>query len=122
MSPAAIVTTIAVLTAAGVVVVIVSWPRIVEMARAPVFVETLTFADVIRYFASERPDDPRVSSGALMRSPHRRGQLLDQVFLDERDQVCVDASGAPYGRRLIAARLDAELAGKFADLDVIVFR
>jgi len=121
MSPAAIAATIAVLTAAGVVV-IVAWPRIVEFVRAPVFVETLTFADVIRYFANERPNDPRVSSGALMRSHHRRGQLLDQVFLDERDQVCVDASGAPYGRRLIAARLDAELAAKFADLDVIVFR
>lgn len=122
VSPGTIVMAGAALGVIGAAVVLVVLPRIAEIARAPEVVETLTFADVIRYFTNQRPNDPRVSAGALLRSSHPRGQLIDQVFLDERDKVCANAAGVPYGRRLVASRLDPELAAKFADLDVVIFR
>ncbi len=88
----------------------------------PEVVEVLTFADVVGYFAKQHPSDPRVSAGALVRTPHPKGQLIFQVFLDQGDQVCCDAHGTPYGRRLIASSLDLELTSKFSDHDTVVFR
>ncbi len=86
-------------------------------------VDTLTFGDVAGYFSGERPDDPRIKAGALLMSagpsPER---VIFQVFLDEADQVCGDASGTPYGRRILARRLDPELADYFGGSDLLIFQ
>ena len=74
------------------------------------------------YFAGQRPADPRVTASALLSAAHPRGRLVFQVFLDEADRVCADASGAPYGRRVIARRLDDELLDYLGGGNLLIFR
>ncbi len=86
-------------------------------------VDTLTFGDVVSYFTSERPDDPRIKAGALLLAAGSQpGHVAFQVFLEEADQVCGDASGTPYGRRILAHRLDAELTGYLGGGDLLIFQ
>ena len=85
-------------------------------------VEELTFGDVVDYFTDERPGDPRIKAGALLSAGHPQGRLVYQVFLDEQDRVCSDASGTPYGRRVIARRLDHELNDYLGGGDLLIFR
>jgi len=85
-------------------------------------VDTLTFGDVVGYFTAERPDDPRIKAGALLSAGHPRGRVVFQVFLDDADRVCGDASGTPYGRRVIAGRLDDELNDYLGGGDLLIFR
>ncbi|HVQ92491.1 MAG TPA: hypothetical protein VMU51_15755 [Mycobacteriales bacterium] len=93
-----------------------------EPNRRPKLVRLLTFADVVGYFAASHPGDPVITGGALLRQAHPGGALVFQVFLDRADGLCVDRDGRPYGRVIVAERLDSELAEKFADVDLIVFR
>jgi hypothetical protein len=90
--------------------------------RRPVTVEVLTLGDVTGYFASQRPADPRIRAGALLSAAHPSGRLVFQVFLDEADRVCADASGAPYGRRVIARRLGDDLLDYLGGGDLLIFR
>src|SRR6266568_4431895 len=79
-----------------------------EPSKPPV-VQLLTFADAVRYFVNNQPEDPRIQAGALLRRPHAAGHLVFQVFLDETDNVCVGTDRRPYGRVLVARHLDDEL-------------
>lgn len=85
-------------------------------------VDTLTFGDVVGYFTDEHPGDPRITSGALLAAEHPKGRQVFQVFLDDADQVCSDASGTPYGRRVIARRLDDELTDYLGGGALLIFR
>lgn len=85
-------------------------------------VEVLTFGDVVGYFTGERPGDPRIKAGALLSAAHPEGRVLFQVFLDSADRLCRDPSGTPYGRRVIARRIDDELAGYLGGGDLLIFR
>lgn len=60
--------------------------------RRSVAVDTLVFGDVVSYFTGERPDDPRVRAGT------------------------------PYGRRILARRLDAELTDYLGGGDLLIFQ
>ena len=88
----------------------------------PAAVDTLTLRDVTAYFASQRPGDPRVKAGALLSAPHSGGRQVFQVFLDAADRVCADASGAPYGRRVIARHLDDDLLDYLGGGGLLIFR
>jgi hypothetical protein len=90
--------------------------------RRPPVIDVLTFPDVVAYFADKRPGDPRIRAGALLSRSHPKGRLIFQVFLGEDDKLCSDASGRPYGRRLIARRLDDELAARFGTKELLIFR
>lgn len=90
--------------------------------RRPPVKDVLTFPDVVAYFADKRPDDPRIRAGALLSRGHPKGRLIFQVFLNEDDNLCKDESGRPYGRRLIARRLDDELAARFGTNELLIFR
>jgi hypothetical protein len=93
--------------------------------RRSVSVGTLTLADVTGYFARERPQDSHVKAAALLSAADpggRRVFRVFQVFLDEADRVCTDASGTPYGRQVIARRLDDELLGYLGGGDLLIFR
>jgi len=93
--------------------------------RRSVSAGTLTLADVTGYFARERPQDSQVKAAALLSAadPGGRGVFrVFQVFLDEADRVCVDPSGAPYGRQVIARGLDDELLGYLGGGDLLIFR
>jgi len=82
-----------------------------DLRRRSQTVDTLTFGDVVGYFTDERPGDPRITSGALL-----------SVFLDDADRVCRDPSGTPYGRRVVARRLDDELTDYLGGGALLIFR
>ena len=89
----------------------------------PAAVDALTLHDVATYFAGQRPGDPRVKAGALLSVPHPDGgRQVFLVFLDAADRVCGDASGAPYGRRVIARRLDDDLLDYLGGGSLLIFR
>jgi hypothetical protein len=90
--------------------------------RRPAVVDELSFADVVGYFAEQHPGDPRIEAGALLCQPHPKGQLVFLVFLDGKDRPCRDASGTPYGRRMVAASFDAELTGRLRGDQMLIFR
>lgn len=90
--------------------------------RRSVTVDTLTLADVTGFFARERPRDPDVKAAALLSAAHPDGRRVFQVFLDEADRVCAGASGTPYGRQVIARRLDDELLDYLGGSDLLIFR
>lgn len=90
--------------------------------RKPGVVESLSFADVVGYFTEQHPGDPRISAGAMVCRPHPRGTLVFLVFLDDRDRPCNDPSGAPYGKRMVAASLDDELLDRLNGKQLLIFR
>jgi len=90
--------------------------------RQPDVVDELSFADVVGYFAEQHPGDPRIAAGALLCQPHPKGRLVFLVFLDGQDRPCRDASGAPYGRRMVAASFDAELTDRLRGEHTLIFR
>jgi hypothetical protein len=88
----------------------------------PDAVDTLTLREVTTYFAGQRPGDPRVKAGALLSVPDPGGRQVFQVFLDAADRLCADASGVPYGRRVIARRLDDDLLDYLGGGNLLIFR
>ena len=90
--------------------------------RRPQVIDLLTFKDVVAYFTDKHPGDPRIRAGALLSNPHPKGRLIFQVFLDDKDALCVGDDGAPYGRRMVARKLDGELAARFGQQDLLIFR
>jgi hypothetical protein len=90
--------------------------------RKPGVVESLSFAEVVGYFTEQHPGDPRIAAGALVCQPHPRGTLVFLVFLDDRDRPCDDPSGAPYGKRMVAASLDDELLDRLHGKQLLIFR
>jgi len=93
-----------------------------DLRRRSQTVDTLTFGDVVGYFTDERPGDPRITSGALLSAEHPKGRQVFQVFLDDADRVCSDPSGTPYGRRVVARRLDDELTDYLGGGALLIFR
>ena len=93
-----------------------------DLRRRSQTVDTLTFGDVVGYFTDERPGDPRITSGALLSAEHPKGRQVFQVFLDDADRVCRDPSGTPYGRRVVARRLDDELTDYLGGGALLIFR
>lgn len=90
--------------------------------RRPKVVDLLTLRDVVAYFTDKHPADARIKAGALLARGHPKGHLVFQVFLDGDDKPCKDASGKPYGRRLIARQFDDELAGRLGTKELLIFR
>jgi len=88
----------------------------------PGAVDTLTLREVTTYFAGQRPGDPRVRAGALLTAPDPDGRQVFQVFLDAADRLCADASGVPYGRRVVARRLDDDLLDYLGGGHLLIFR
>lgn len=79
-----------------------------------------SYADLIGYFASARPADPRVTQGAISREQSPEGTVISQVFLDSDGKVVTRPDGRPYGRRFLAHFLDAELEEAFGEGDLII--
>lgn len=91
-----------------------------KLFKEPKVVPLMTYEDVIKYFVSNRPSDSRVKKGVLLRMSHSQGQLLAQMFLDFNDQIIDDQNGNPYGRQLVARKLDQELLDAFDKQDLII--
>ncbi|WP_218004868.1 hypothetical protein [Actinomadura macra] len=94
----------------------------VSKAGKPIEISLFTFADAVRSFSRDHPGDPSITAGALLRRPHPGGHLIFQVFLDRKDQIVVQGDGRPHGKAIVARSLDDELAGKFTNSDLVIFR
>lgn len=86
----------------------------------PEVISIVTYESVIQYFVKDRPKDPRVQKGAILREPHPQGYHLTQMFLDAQNQPVLGRDGKPYGRQLVAKELDEELEKTFDDKDLII--
>ncbi|OZH52842.1 hypothetical protein AFK68_21700 [Hydrocoleum sp. CS-953] len=80
----------------------------------------MTYEDAIKYFITDRPSDPRVKKGYILRQTHPQGQLLAQMFLDSNNEIIDRSDGKPYGRQLVTKKLDAELEDAFDNQDLII--
>src|SRR5262249_7994069 len=78
--------------------VLPEWPGVLRPRRTPTRVNLLTYPELITYFVSHRPAEPRVRRGAILRQRSRRGYVIRQIFLDHNDEVVCDPAGEPFGR------------------------
>jgi hypothetical protein len=86
-------------------------------------VDVLTFREVVRYFTENRPSDPRVAGGALIRRRGMRSSQYVQIFLDAQDQPLADSRGAVYGRLVQADEVDDALDHAFGQgKELVIFR
>jgi hypothetical protein len=96
-------------------------------SRTELHMDVLTFSEVVQYFIEERPAEPGISAGALLRQ-RRLGAGLPkrhlQFFLDDQDRPLLDRHGVAYGRVVQAPGMDEELAAAFARhrSDLLIFR
>lgn len=93
---------------------------IVNLLPHPTPLDILTFDFVMEYFIANRTEVPRAVRGAVLRQQHPLGILVIQVFLDEQGNVVLKTDNSPYGRRLLAARLDEELKAHFDNRDLLI--
>lgn len=84
----------------------------------------LTFREVVRYFTDQRPTDPRIVGGALLRKRGRGASRYHQFFIDARDRPVIDSRGVMYGRIIRTDEVDDELAAAFGEHhnDLVIFR
>lgn len=91
-----------------------------DLLTLPDVIPLITYEEAITYFVSNRPNDPRIKRGAILRQPHSRGHHIVQMFLDKNNELVCDSAGKPYGRQLVALKLDEELLDTFGDKNVII--
>ena len=80
----------------------------------------LTYKEVIQYFITDRPSNPSVKKGAIIRQPHKKGQELIQFFLDSNNEIVYASNKKPYGCKLVAKQLDDELEDNFGNENLII--
>ncbi|HBE16589.1 MAG TPA: hypothetical protein DDW51_02970 [Cyanobacteria bacterium UBA11367] len=83
-------------------------------------VPVMKYEDAIRYFVTDRPKDPKIKKGIMLRQRHRQGQQFMQSFLDKDNQLVCQPDGIPYGRSLVVKQFDEELQEAFGDQDLII--
>lgn len=93
-----------------------------KLTMFPDIVETLTYHQVIDYFVKNRPTEIAVKKGVVIKEQHPQGQMIIQVFLDEKDELVCQSNGIPYGRKQIVKNLDEELIEYFGDKSMIIFQ
>ena len=91
-----------------------------DLLKLPDVIPLITYEEAITYFVSNRPNDPRIKRGAILRKPHIQGYHIVQMFLDKNNEVVCDSAGKPYGRQLVALKLDEELLDTFGNKNVII--
>jgi hypothetical protein len=94
------------------------WLR--NVVQIPEIIPIITYEDTIKYFITDRPNDPRIRKGAILREHHPQGYHLAQVFLDKNNQVVLSPNGVPYARQLVARELDEELLEIFGNKKLII--
>lgn len=94
------------------------WLR--NLVRLPEVTPIITYEETIKYFITERPNDPKIKKGAILRQRHPQGYHLAQVYLDKNNQVVLSSNGAPYGRQLVTRELDEELLEAFGSKKLII--
>ncbi|MEH1936694.1 MAG: hypothetical protein V7L14_23920 [Nostoc sp.] len=91
-----------------------------DLCKVREVVSVMTYENAVKYFVTERPSDPEVKRGAILKQHHQQGYYLAQVFLDSYNNVLCQTNGKPYGRQLVARELDEELRDIFGNKDLII--
>ncbi|MCK6512127.1 hypothetical protein L6R29_19510 [Myxococcota bacterium] len=87
---------------------------------SPEIVSQMSYADAIRYFVEDKPNDSSIVKGAMLLQEHPQGKLFVQVFLNGDNELVCKSDGKPYGRRLIVRSLDSELKETFGNEELVV--
>ncbi len=85
------------------------------------YVEELTFADVVRWFVTNRPEDAAELRGALIRRTDIRGYQVIWCFLNAANVPQVGQDRKLLGRKAIVSRLNPELEEWFNNRDLLIF-
>jgi hypothetical protein len=83
--------------------------------------DLVTFQDVVKYFKKERPNDFRITGGALIMRKAPGGIALFQMFLDDGKSPVSDKNGVLLGRAILAREIDDELRSGFGHEELILF-
>ncbi|ESA37119.1 hypothetical protein N836_00120 [Leptolyngbya sp. Heron Island J] len=97
-----------------------SQPR--ETQQESKAVNLLRYEDLIQYFVEAKPDDLKISQGALIKEYKGSKYLILQIFLDKNYEIVSSSSGKPYGRRILAKKLDQELVDAFNGKEMIIVK
>ena len=87
----------------------------------PVVLELMTYKQAVEYFVTQKPDEPKIKKGAMLRETNPEGELIIQVFLDESDRIVCDSNGKPYGHKQVVKQLDDELLEAFDNKNLLIF-
>ncbi len=87
-----------------------------ESEVIPIF----TYESAIQYFIDERPDNPGIKKGVILRKPSVEGQMIIQVFLDANNTLIENHKGQVCGRQLLVSQLDEELEQAFDNTNMIL--
>lgn len=90
-----------------------------RILRVPEVQPTITFNEAISYFQSDMPSDTTVAKGAIVRKNSSEGTLLGQIFLDANNQLVRRPDGTPYGRQLVARKLERKLNDTFENKELL---
>jgi hypothetical protein len=96
------------------------WLR--DVLELPQVVPVMTYEEAVQYFVTDRPSDPKIEKGAILRQSHSQGDRLTQVFLDRNNDLVRDSDGKPYGRQLVARKIDEEFHNTFGDKNLIIVK
>ncbi|MEH2112009.1 hypothetical protein [Nostoc sp.] len=91
-----------------------------DLFKVQEVLSVMTYENAVKYFVTERPSDPNVKKGAILKQHHQQGYYFAQVFLDSYNNVLCQNNRKPYGRQLVARQLDEELQDIFGDKDLII--
>jgi len=92
-----------------------------KLSFFPEIVETFTYHEVVEYFVKNRPNKMAVK-GVIIKEQHPKGQMIIQVFLDQKDELVCQSNGISYGRKQIVKNFDEELKEYFGDKSMIIFQ
>ncbi|MBW4626219.1 MAG: hypothetical protein KME49_12125 [Brasilonema octagenarum HA4186-MV1] len=91
-----------------------------QIPLEPEVIREMTYEASISYFVTQRPRDPRVAKGAMLRQPHPKGELFLQVFLDKNNELICGDDGNPFGRQVIVIKFDSELMDTFGTDSLVI--
>lgn len=80
----------------------------------------ITYKEIMEYFVVNRPDDPQIKKGAILRWQKKNYWDFAQVFLNEQNQTVLDSKRKPYGRHFKVVDIDKELQDAFGKHDLII--
>lgn len=83
-------------------------------------IDSLSYADAIKYFVNDKPDDNRIVKGCLLIQEHKLGMLTVWTFLGKNNDVLCAGSGVTYGRELIVKSIDDELKETLGDSKLLI--
>ncbi|MCH2245673.1 MAG: hypothetical protein MK111_13695 [Crocosphaera sp.] len=91
-----------------------------RVSLKPIHLEELSFKDAVSFFSEKAPQVANKTKAALLLETHEPGYLITQVFLDQQDELVCQANGIPYGRRVLAQTIDAELVDAMREKKLLI--